>query len=246
MELYVAVLDHTKRETLDLRSCPGGATDAEPLRNVPPASPEVGPDAFRWNEEALLDRLLAGDEEAFSYLVRRYSASMARVARRFVLSPAVAEEVVQDSWLAVLTGLSRFERRSSLKTWIFHILVNQAKKHGSRQRRRWRLEGPADRDTSASPGANPGTVAACGTPAGMCDDVAQRIILDEVMASVWASIATLPRRQARVISLRDISGLSAADVCRELGLSEDNQRALLHRARKRVRHDLERLGHRGQ
>ena len=209
------------------------------MRNLPRASPEVGPGRCLWNEEALLDRLLVGDEEAFSYLVRRYSAPMARVARRFALSSAVAEEVVQDSWLAVLTGLSRFEGRSSLKTWIFQILVNQAKYHGNRQRRLWRLERPADSDTSVSPGK----VSACGTPAGMCDEVAERIIIDEVMASVSASIATLPRRQARVISLRDISGLSAADVCQELGLSDDNQRALLHRARKRVQHDLERLGH---
>jgi len=231
---------------LDLSSCPGVATDAEPLRNLPPASPEVDSGPRLWNEEALLDRLLAGDEEAFSYVVRMYSASMARVARRFVLSWAVAEEVVQDSWLAVLTGLSRFEGRSSLKTWIFQILVNQAKYHGNRQRRLWRLEGHADSDTPASPDTDPRTVAAFGIPAGMCDEVAERIILDEVMASVWASIATLPRSQARVISLRDISGLSAADVCQELGLSNDNQRALLHRARKRVRHDLERLGHRGQ
>jgi RNA polymerase sigma-70 factor (ECF subfamily) len=216
------------------------------VRNLPPASPEVGPDSFLWNEEALLERLLAGDEEAFSYVVRTYSAPMTRVARRFVPSSAVAEEVVQDSWLAVLTGLSRFEGRSSLKTWIFQILINQAKYHGNRQRRLWRLERPADSGTPASPDTDPATVAACGTPAGMCDEVAQRIILDEVMASVWASIATLPRRQARVISLRDISGLSAADVCQELGLSDDNQRALLHRARKRVRHDLERLGHKGE
>ena len=216
------------------------------MRNLPPASPEVGPDSFLWNEEALLERLLAGDEEAFSYVVRTYSAPMTRVARRFVPSSAVAEEVVQDSWLAVLTGLSRFEGRSSLKTWIFQILINQAKYHGNRQRRLWRLDRPADSGTPASPDTDPATVAACGTPARMCDEVAQRIILDEVMASVWASIATLPRRQARVISLRDISGLSAADVCQELGLSDHNQRALLHRARTRVRRDLERLGHRGE
>ena len=210
------------------------------MRNLTPASPEVGPGPWLWNEEELLNRLLAGEEEAFSYLVRMYSAPMARVARRFGLSSAVAEEVVQDSWLAVLTGLSRFEGRSSLKTWIFQILVNQAKYRSNRQRRIWRLERPGGSDTSASLD----TVSACGIPAGMCDEVAERIVLDEVMASVWASIATLPRRQAHVISLRDISGLSAADVCRELGLSDDNQRALLHRARKHVRHDLERLGHR--
>jgi RNA polymerase sigma-70 factor (ECF subfamily) len=214
------------------------------VRNPPPASPEAGSDPCLWNEEALLNRLLAGDEEAFSYVVRTYSAPMARVARRFVSSSAVAEEVVQDSWLAVLTGLSRFEGRSSLKTWIFQILINQAKYHGNRQRRLWRLEGPTDSGTPVSPDTDPGTVAAFGTPAGMCDEVAERIILDEVMASVWASIATLPRRQARVISLRDISGLSAADVCQELGLSDGNQRVLLHRARKRVQRDLERLGHR--
>src|SRR5215470_7512480 len=141
------------------------------VRNPPPASAEVGPDPCLWNEEALLDRLLAGDEEAFSYVVRTYSAPMARVARRFVLSSAVAEEVVQDSWLAVLTGLSRFEGRSSLKTWIFQILVNQAKYRSNRQRRLWQLEQAADSGTSASPG----TVSACGIPAGMCDEVAERI-----------------------------------------------------------------------
>ena len=171
---------------------------------------------------------------------------MARVARRFVPSSAVAEDVVQDSWLAVLTGLSRFEGRSSLKTWIFGILINQAKYHRNHQRRLWQLERPADSGMPASPETDPGTVTACGTPASMGDEVAEQIILDEVMASVWASIATLPRRQAHVISLRDISGLSAADVCQELGLSDSNQRALLHRARKSVRHDLEGLGHRGE
>src|SRR5215470_9023301 len=141
------------------------------MRNLSPASREVGPGPCLWNEEALCDRLLAGDEEAFSYLVRMYSAPMARVARRFVLSSAIAEEVVQDSWLAVLTGLSRFEGRSSLKTWIFQILVNQAKYRSNRQRRIWRFERPADSGTSASPG----TVSACGIPAGMCDEVAERI-----------------------------------------------------------------------
>ena len=114
---------------------------------------------------------------------------------------------------------------------------------GNRQRRLWRLEWPADPGVPVRRDTGPGTVAAYGTPARMCDEVAERIILDEVMASVWASIATLPGRQARVISLRDISGLSAADLCQELGLSDANQRALLHRARTRVRRDLERLGH---
>jgi len=187
--------------------------------------------------------LLAGDEEAFNRVVRTYSASMARVARKLAPSSAVAEEVVQDSWLAVLNGLSRFEGRSSLKTWIFQILVNQAKYHTTRQRRLWRLERPADSDTPASRGADGGKATAAGATASMCDEVAERIILDEVMASVRASIATLPRRQARVISLRDISGLSAPDVCQELGLSDAHQRVLLHRARARIRRDLERLGY---
>lgn len=213
------------------------------MRELPSASPEVGPGSRVWSEEALLDRLLAGDEEAFNCVVRTYSAPMARVARKFVSSSAVAEEVVQDSWLAVLTGLSRFEGRSSLKTWIFQILVNQAKIHCTRQRRLWRLEHPIDSATPASPGVEEGKATAAGAPARMCDEVAERIILDEVMASVRASIATLPGRQARVISLRAISGLPAPDVCQELGLSDTYQRVLLNRARAHIRRDLERLGY---
>jgi len=194
-------------------------------------------------DKALLELLKVGDSEAFSRVVRVYSASMVRLAAKILPSPAAAEDVVQDAWLAVLRALPRFDGRSSLKTWIFQIVVNQAKYHRDRQLRLWRIECAEDGTGLSSPRISAGTAAGRRSLPVISDEVTDRILLDEVMTYVRASVAALPSRQARVIVLRDVTGLSSSDVCDELGLTAANQRALLHRARTHIRHDLERLGY---
>src|SRR5712691_7834285 len=150
-------------------------------------------------EADLIDRLRGGDEAAFVCLVNTYSASLKRLALAFVPIEAVAEEVVQETWLAVLTGIARFEGRSSVKTWIFKILANRAKTRAIRERRTINfseLDDPFELDR-------------------------------------------LPASQRVVVALRDVQGWPAAEVCEVLGLSEGNQRVLLHRGRSRLRGVLE-------
>jgi RNA polymerase sigma-70 factor (ECF subfamily) len=197
-------------------------------------------------EADLLTRLRAGDERAFEALVMRYHRTMLAVARRHVSTQAVAEEVVQEAWLGFLQSLDRFEGRSSLKTWILAILVNKAKTRGVREARSVpfaslapegdepavdpdRFRGPED----AFPGhwkAYPGD---WGTlPAATVED-------RETLAVAMRAIAELPPAQRAVIGMRDVAGCPAEEVCEALGVSEGNQRVLLHRARSRVRAALE-------
>ena len=195
----------------------------------------------------LLARLRAGDERAFETLVERLYPTMLAVARHYVSSRAVAEEVVQEAWLGVLKGLDRFEGRSSLKTWILRILVNTAKTRGARDARTVpfaslapvgeepavepeRFRGPDD----PFPGhwrAYPGNWQRLPEEA-----LAGRETLDVVLSA----IRQLPPPQRLVITMRDIQGCDAAEVCEVLDVSEGNQRVLLHRARSKVRSALER------
>ena len=197
-------------------------------------------------ESELLDRLRAGDEEAFAALVREYQPSLVRVARMFVSSQAAAEEVAQETWLGVLNGLDRFEGRSSLKTWIFRILTNIAKTRAVRDGRTLpfsALQDPArvpeaavdaDRFLDSEHPRWPGHWAV--KPVAWPEEA---LVAAETRVRLAEAIEALPATQRAVISLRDVEGWSSEEVRNALGLSETNQRVLLHRARSKVRAALE-------
>ena len=178
-----------------------------------------------------LDELRAGDEAAYEKLVILFSPWMRRVARKHVHSAGLAEDIVQETWLAVLRELDTFQGRSSLKTWIFQILVNQAKSAGRRERRVIAvdpLHHRIDRPGAAAGWPCPATAAPVAWP----DDL---VVADEAARAILAAVATLPPRDAQIIALRDIQGLSAPEAAEQLGISAGNQRVLLHRARVRLR-----------
>ena len=199
-----------------------------------------GPD----RDARLLAALRAGDEEAFAALVRRHHASMKRVARMYVSTDAVAEEVVQETWLAAIAGLERFEQRATLKTWLFHILTNKAKTRGVRERRTVPFASLAGGDEPAvSPDrfqrdgdAWPGHWA---TPPRPWEDPERRLQSLEARERLREAIAALPSAQQAVLTLRDVEGLEAEEVCALLDLTPGNQRVILHRARAKVRDALE-------
>jgi len=180
--------------------------------------------------------LRAGDEDAFAELVERYHASMVRLALLHVRSRAVAEEVAQDAWLALLRGLDRFEGRSSLRTWLFRIVVNRAISTGVREHRHLPV---VDEELEMSDGwfGRDGQWAA--PPAHWADEVLDRMVAPALVMRVRAAIETLPALQRTVVTLRDVDGLSADEVCRVLDITEINQRVQLHRARARIRSVLE-------
>lgn len=185
-------------------------------------------------QASLLARLRSGEDAAFAELVNRYSASMLAVARTFVPSRAVAEEVVQDTWLAAIAGLGRFEGRSSLRTWLFSILVNRARTTG---RREHRVTPTASEQLLEGDRTRPGHWAA---PRERCEDSpAASLESGETIAAVLRAIDVLPPRQRRVMALRDLDGRPSAEVRDTLGISAGNQRVLLHRARSRIRPALE-------
>jgi RNA polymerase sigma-70 factor, ECF subfamily len=197
------------------------------------------------DETKLVEALRAGDEDAFRDLVRMYNSSLLRVARIYVPTQALAEEVVAETWLAVLEGIDRFEGRSSLKTWIFRILTNRAKTRAVRERRTLplsafepeRIQEPAlgaDRFRDWNDPRWPAHWAVPPTP--WPED---RVLAAETREKLADAIEALPGAQRAVISLRDLEGWSAEEVCNALGLSETNQRVLLHRARSKVRKALE-------
>lgn len=198
----------------------------------------------------LVDRLLAGDETAFEMLVRRYHDRLLRLARAYVRTEAQAADVVQETWLAVLRALPGFERRSSLQTWIFRILMNRARTHAVRE---GRLVAFGDAD----PGRDPGDAAvdqewfdASGhwrTPPAPWPvlDPERLVLNDEIRRHLEAAIDALPPGQRAVVTLRDVEGLPAGEVCNLLGITETNQRVLLHRGRTRIRAALADLLGRG-
>ena len=198
------------------------------------------------DERDLLEALRSGDEAAFMVLVERYGPSMLRVARTFVPTQAIAEEVVQDAWLGVLRGLDRFERRSSLKTWIFRILTNVAKTRGERESRSVPFSslaaaGPDEPAVDPSRFDPPqGARGVWAAPPASWEDVPEeRLVAQETLALVGEAIATLPAQQRTVITLRDVEGWSSDEVRNVLQISETNQRVLLHRARSKIRRALE-------
>jgi RNA polymerase sigma-70 factor, ECF subfamily len=186
-------------------------------------------------DEELLSRLRAGDERAFATLVEQYHAPMIRLASAYVPSRAVAEEVVQDTWLGVVRGIERFEGRSSLKTWLFRILVNRARSAGPRERRHLPLGGGETVDPDRFQADGHWAV----PPVPWTDDVDERLDAAMVVGRVRELIDSLPTGQREVVLLRDVEGLSSVDACSILDLSEGNQRVLLHRGRASVRRMLE-------
>ncbi len=201
-------------------------------------------------EAELLVRLRRGDERAFRMLVERYNATMLRVARLHVRDHQAAEEVVQETWLAVVKGLERFEERSTLKTWLFRILTNRAKTRGEREARSVPFSAVAladasgddpavDADRFQGPGGRyPGHWAS--PPARWETLPDERLLSQETLRIVNEAVDMLPPAQREVIRLRDIEGWEADEVCDALGVSHGNQRVLLHRARSKVRTALER------
>ena len=192
----------------------------------------------------LLERARSGDEEAFAALVRRHSPSLLRVAQMYVPSRAVAEDVVQETWLGVVRGLERFEGRSTFRTWLFRILVNRAKTRGARERRTVpfaALAGAeADGDEPAVDPTRFATEGLWGTPPRRWDEDPEAALDGaEALRVAREAIEKLPEMQRRVITLRDLEGFPSDEVRNVLGITETNQRVLLHRARARVRQALE-------
>jgi RNA polymerase sigma-70 factor (ECF subfamily) len=197
----------------------------------------------------LVAALRAGDERAFMELVDRYGPSMLRVAMRFVRTRAVAEEVVQDAWVGVLDGIGRFEGRSSFKTWLFRILTNTAQTRGARESRTTPVSFHSESDLE--PGVtsvDPERFLAAGerwagwwasAPVRFDEQPESRLLSSETIALVRQVVEGLPEAQRTVIAMRDIAGFSSEEVCSSLGITEGNQRVLLHRARTKVRLALE-------
>ncbi len=183
--------------------------------------------------------LLAGDERAFEALVRRYHSSLLRVAMSYVRPRSAAEEVVQETWLGVLRGLPTFEGRSSLRTWIFRILVNQARTRGVRERRTVPFSALGDGDPAVDPERFLPDGRWATPPAAIAGVPEAALLGADARAHILAAIDELPPSQRDVITLRDVEGFTAADVREALGLTEGNERVLLHRARARVRARLE-------
>jgi RNA polymerase sigma-70 factor, ECF subfamily len=198
------------------------------------------------DERALVEALRRGDETAFMQLIDEYGATLLRVARIYVPTAAVAEEVVQETWIGVLKGIDRFEGRSSLKTWVFRILANIAKTRGERERRSIpfssavaaaRDEPSVDPDRFLPPGDENARRWALGP--SPWEGPEESLLAAETRDVILEAIDKLPPAQREVITLRDVDGWSSEDVRNALEISQTNQRVLLHRARSKVRGAIE-------
>jgi len=197
-------------------------------------------------DDVLVARLGAGDEAAFTLVLDAWSGGMVRLARGFVSTPDSAAEVVQDTWLAVVEGIGRFEGRSSLRTWVYRILVNTAKRRRDRERRSVPWSSVVDTD-EAGPTVDPARFQGPGEPyPGHWREFPEpwpapedAALAGETRRLLVAALERLPERQRRVITLRDVEGCSAEEVCAILEISAANQRVLLHRARAIVRARVE-------
>jgi RNA polymerase sigma-70 factor (ECF subfamily) len=190
-------------------------------------------------ERALLERLRAGDGRAFATLVDQLHGPLLALARTFTSSRAVAEDVVQETWLAVIRGIDRFEGRSTLRTWIYGILVRRARTMAAREARH---HDPRPNGPEWSPGLGRVGLWEEGQrpEPWRLDDPAMLQQGEEALEVVRAALDALPPNQRQVVLLRDVEGCSAKEVCNILGLSETNQRVLLHRGRSAVRKALDR------
>ena len=201
------------------------------------------------DDASVVKALRSGDEAAFTSLVRQLQGGMVRLALNYVPSRAVAEEVVQETWLAVLNGLDRFEERSSLKTWIYRILLNRAMTRGARERRSVPFSALVDPaaepdepavDPSRFRGAGDPNAGAWLQPPRSWEGPEERLLSRETLSLVGRALDELPESQREVILLRDVEDWTSREVCNALGITETNQRVLLHRARSKVRSALER------
>jgi RNA polymerase sigma-70 factor (ECF subfamily) len=187
-------------------------------------------------DHAFVERLRAGDEDAFEALVARHDGALRRVARTFVRTDSAADDVVQETWLGVMRGLDRFEGRSSLRTWLFRILVNQARTRATRDARNVPFSAL---ETDDDPAVDPSCFTRDGrwtsAPARLDADPETGLLAAELREQMLHAIEGLSPDQRAVITLRDLAGLPADEVCGLLELSDGNQRVLLHRARSRVR-----------
>ena len=199
------------------------------------------------DESKLLAALRNGDEAVFAQLVDRHTPAMLRVARGYVPTQEIAEEVVQETWIALLKGISSFEGRSSIRTWLFAVMINIAKQRGVRERR------DADAAIAAFTGGTvdparfrpadapvwPGHWREHREPAAFPDTPEGSVLADELIAVAQRELDKLPGRQRMVVSLRDMLGFDSGEVCELLDISVANQRVLLHRGRAAVRQALE-------
>ncbi len=195
------------------------------------------------NDDDLAARLRSGDEAAFVTLVQQYHSTMLRVARTYVATQEAAEDVVQETFLGVIRGIDRFEGRSSLKTWMFRILVNRAQTRGEREGRSRPFSSFVD---DGSPTVDPDRFAKSGRWVGSWtsppshDTLPEATLLATELAQQLRSVIDeLPDGQRTVIELRDVQGLSSTEVCELLDISEANQRVMLHRARAKARSMIE-------
>jgi RNA polymerase sigma-70 factor (ECF subfamily) len=180
------------------------------------------------DDHALVDRLRTGDESAFVELVNRYQSRLLRLAQATVGSRAVAEEVTQDTWLAVVKGIERFEGRSSFKTWLFRVLLNRSRSAASRELRAGRPEEDfEERFAADGHWVSP--------PVPWADRVDDHLVAMQLAARVQAFLPQLPEAQRQVVVLRDIEHVAADEVATLLGISDGNQRVLLYRGRARLR-----------
>jgi RNA polymerase sigma-70 factor (ECF subfamily) len=184
----------------------------------------------------LVARLRAGEEQAFVALAARHHSVMLRLARTYVASQAVAEEVVQDTWLGVLRGLDGFAGRSSFRTWLLSILVNRARSTGVREHRSVAVGdvGPAVDSARFDVSG-----AWMSPPQHWIEDSDDRLLAQGLAERIQTVLHELPPRQREVVMLRDVDGLSGQEVCKVLEISEANQRVLLHRGRSHLRQSLE-------
>jgi RNA polymerase sigma-70 factor (ECF subfamily) len=194
------------------------------------------------DDHALVERLRAGDEAAFAEIVDRYDRQLRRLARTFVRTDALADDVVGETWLAVVRGLDGFEERASLKTWIFRILVNRARTRAVREARQVPFSSLGGGDDPAHPAVDPAAFNADGTwaspPRRLDAEPETQLLSRELRGRLAEVVDTLPEQQRTVILLRDVAGLDGPEVAEALGISEGNQRVILHRARTRVRDEL--------
>lgn len=194
-------------------------------------------------DRSVVAALRAGDEQAFAALVDKYYGSMLHVARGYVATREAAEDVVQETWAAIIQGIDRFEERSSLKTWMFRILVNRARTRGAREARTRPFSSLSpDAGPSVDPNRFLGDDHRWGgfwSSPPSANFPEQQALATETMGTIQRVIEQLPDSQRLVLTLRDVHELTSEEVCDLLGISEGNQRVLLHRARTKARSALE-------
>jgi RNA polymerase sigma-70 factor, ECF subfamily len=215
--------------------------------------PSVPPNPSHAHEAELLAALRSGDEAAFCALVDAYHVALVRLAKQYVANGAVAEEVAQETWVAFVQGLSRFEGRSSVKTWLFRTLLNCARNRKRNEVRSVPFSALFDPEAQEGPAVDPSRFRPDGVWAGhwavvprsFAQDGESHVLSGELRQRVQAAIDGLPQAQREVLTLRDVEGFDPDEVCEVLGVSDVHQRVLLHRARAKVRAEIESYVERG-